>query len=178
VKRLTWEAHEAWFEFYHALNEILRPTNPGYSDWSGIYSARPGYILQCDFCYMIGPQMFDEFVKPELAAAARRLDRSFYHLDGPGQLPHLDSVLDIAELDAVQWVPGAGQKSCAEWPDVYRKIAAAGKLMQLLGDFETLDTLAAAVGASRGMHVSGLAAWARGKSDVEIRRKLADYGVE
>jgi hypothetical protein len=37
------------------------------------------------------------------------LPRTFYHLDGIGQLHHLDLVLSIAELDGVQWVPGDGK---------------------------------------------------------------------
>ncbi len=48
-------------------NNVLQPHNPGYSDWAGIYSDLPSYVPQCDFSYMIGPDMFDTFVKPELA---------------------------------------------------------------------------------------------------------------
>jgi 5-methyltetrahydrofolate--homocysteine methyltransferase len=69
-------------------------------------------MLSSDFSYLIGPAMFDEFVKPGLADSCRRLPHSFYHLDGPGQLAHLDSLLAIAELDGIQWVPGAGQPEC------------------------------------------------------------------
>ena len=178
VKRLTWEAYEVWFRYYDALNEVLQPINPGYSDWSGIYSTTPGYILQCDFCYMIGPEMFEEFVKPELSACCRRLGCSFYHLDGPGQIPHLNSLLAIDELDGVQWVPGAGSKRCGEWPELYREIAAAGKLMQVFGDFDDFDALASVIGDVNRMHVKQLSPWARGRTDAEIRRRLSAYGGE
>ncbi|MCY3023022.1 MAG: hypothetical protein NTW87_28940, partial [Planctomycetota bacterium] len=67
IKRLVWEAHESWWRSYTELNRALQPVNPGYTAWTPIYSAEPYYMLQCDFCYMIGPKMFDEFVKPELA---------------------------------------------------------------------------------------------------------------
>jgi hypothetical protein len=30
------------------------------------------------------------------------------NLDGPGTLPHLEDILGISEIDAIQWVPGAG----------------------------------------------------------------------
>ncbi|MCA9917740.1 MAG: hypothetical protein KC445_07305 [Anaerolineales bacterium] len=99
VKRLTWEAHEAWHQAYAGLNEVLQPLNPGYSDWSGIYSDVPSYMLQSDFCYMISPAMFEEFVKPELSATCQRLPRCFYHLDGVGQIRHLPSLLEIEALD-------------------------------------------------------------------------------
>lgn len=138
VKRLLWEAHELWHRYYGELNEILQPTNPGYTAWAGIYSEEPTYMLQCDFCYMISPEMFDEFVRPELAASCKRLTNSFYHLDGPGQLPHLDSLLTIEELNGVQWVHGAGEPEKKDWLDVYEKILHAGKLAQIYG----LDNIA------------------------------------
>ena len=119
VKRLTWEIYELWHRFYTELAVSVKPSNPGYSDWSHIYSVVPFYTLQSDFAYMISPDMFDEFIKPELEASCRRLPHSMYHLDGIGQLPHLDSLLTIKELDAVQWVPGDGKPKQGEWPHVY-----------------------------------------------------------
>jgi hypothetical protein len=41
-------------------------------------------------------------------------------------------VLSIPELDGVQWIPGDGKPTCAHWPEVYRKIAAAGKKIQII----------------------------------------------
>ena len=41
----------------------------------------------------------------------------------------------------VQWVPGAGNPGCTDWPEVYRKIHAAGKRIQIIdGRFDALDT--------------------------------------
>lgn len=138
VKKKTWEAHEMWWKYYDELNAITHPGCAGYTAWAAIFSETPMYMLQCDFCYMIGPDMFDEFVKPELAASCRKLSNAFYHLDGPGQLPHLDSLLTIEELRGVQWVPGAGVPGWEAWPEVYRKIRDAGKLIQIYGDLKTL----------------------------------------
>ncbi len=151
VTRLTWEVHEFWWCYFDELNAILQPVNPGYSAWSGFYSQDPHYMLQCDFSYMIGPDMFEEFVRPELAASCRRITNSFYHLDGTGQLPHLDSLLSIPELKGIQWVPGAGNPDLKHWPQVYRKIRNGGKLAQLFGEPDTLDVLAEQLGSVQGM---------------------------
>jgi 5-methyltetrahydrofolate--homocysteine methyltransferase len=140
VKRLTWEAHELWWRYFGELNAILRPTNPGYTAWSPIFSETPYYMLQCDFCYMLGPEMFDEFVKPELAASCRSLSNPFYHLDGPGQLPHLDSLLAIPELKGIQWIPGSGAKEQYEWPEVYRRVRKCGKLIQVFAYSDRADS--------------------------------------
>jgi 5-methyltetrahydrofolate--homocysteine methyltransferase len=178
VKQRTWELHEYWFDFFETLNAVLHPVNPGYTCWAPIFSQTSYYMLQCDFCYMIGPHHFDEFVKPELAAACRRLDHPFYHLDGPGQLPHLDSLLEIEELAGVQWVPGAGARGTTKWPEVYRKIRGAGKLIQLLPDGDpvrTLDIVADQLGSADGIVIIGSVP---PEQEQQAREALARYGAE
>ena len=176
VKAQTWKAHELWWRCFNEINAVLQPVNPGYTCWTPIFSAEPYYMLQCDFCYMIGPAMFDEFVKPELAATCRRLTNAFYHLDGPGELPHLDSLLQIPELKGIQWIPGAGQKPNTEWPDVYRRIRRAGKLVQIFGagSLDALDVIADQVGSAAGIV---MIAWMDVKKEAEARRVLARYGA-
>lgn len=174
VKRLTWEAHEVWWQYFDALNAVLRPPNPGYTAWTPIFSEDPYYMLQCDFSYMIGPDMFDEFVKPELAASCRRMKNAFYHLDGPGELPHLDSLLSIPELKGIQWIPGAGQPDDAHWPEVYRKIRAAGKLIHLHGGIACLDTVADQLGSAEGIVVMDTLPLSR---QAEAEAVLKKYGA-
>ncbi|MDD2707210.1 MAG: hypothetical protein PHV34_04315 [Verrucomicrobiae bacterium] len=151
VKKLTWREHEMWWRYFDEIQSVLRPVNPGYTAWTPIFSEAPYYILQCDFCYMIGPEMFDEFVKPELAASCKRLVNPFYHLDGVGELPHLDSLLSIKELKGIQWVPGEGKPGAPHWIDVYRKIRKAGKLIHVLGTMDEMDALAKQLGSAEGL---------------------------
>lgn len=159
VDRLVREGHEAWWQCFNALNRETH-LNPGYTAWCPIFSEQPYYILQCDFCYMIGPDQFERFVLPELAASCKKLVDPFYHLDGPGQLPHLDALLSIPELKGIQWVPGAGQPDCSQWPEVYRKIRAAGKLIQIYAcdkphGWGLLDILADQLGSAKGIIIIG-----------------------
>jgi 5-methyltetrahydrofolate--homocysteine methyltransferase len=175
VKRLTWQIHSAWMRSFNILDSLLHPVNPGYTAWSPIFSPRPYYMLQCDLCYMISPEMFDEFVKPEIAACCRRLAHPFYHLDGAGQLPHLDSLLSIPELKGVQWIPGAGAPGIRHWPEVFRKIRDAGKLIQVFGTFGDLEVIAGQLGSADGIV---LIDWETEESESEIREGLAKYGSE
>jgi len=152
VKRLTWEAHQAWWAYFEKFNELHQPLNPGYTCWAPIFSELPYYMLQCDFSYMISPHMFAEFVLPELIASANRLGNAFYHLDGPGELPHLDLLLQVDSIKGIQWVPGSGAPDVSHWQEVYRKIFQAGKLTQIFhvqydGGFDLLDILKEQVGS-------------------------------
>ena len=131
VLRLVSEIEQAWYVAYSDFAAVLAPQD-GYTDWSGLLSSVPSYILQCDFSYMISPGMFSEFVLPTLKRDTERLEHTIYHLDGVGQLPHLDTILSIEKLQAVQWVYGAGKPGSEHWIDVYRKITDSGKGIMLI----------------------------------------------
>lgn len=127
VKRCLWEIHEMWFAYYNKIIELLGSTQKGYSQWFGTYSEKPSYILQCDFSYMISPDMFREFVAEELAASAKRLTHPLYHLDGIGEINHLPQILDIDAIGGIQWVPGDGEPSLRNWDELLAQILASGK---------------------------------------------------
>lgn len=144
VKRLIGEIETAWYAAFDDFAEVLKPQN-GFTNWSGIASRKPGYIVQCDFCYMLSNAMFREFVLPTIRRDTGRLDRVIYHLDGVGQLQNLDDLLSIPGLAAIQWEPGAGKPTGMHWIDVYRRIEAAGRNAWLTAplwqNLEVLDTL-------------------------------------
>jgi hypothetical protein len=62
------------------------------------------------------------------------LERSLFHLDGPQALRLLDLLLDLPQLDAVQWVYGSGNGPASNWIDVYKRIQNAGKSIQLIAE--------------------------------------------
>jgi len=130
VERLVWELYEAWWQYYDHFWGILRGRSAGTMAWAPVWSPRRTYMFQSDFAYMISPEMFARLVLPELTQSCRRIEHGFYHLDGIGQLVHLDLLLAIDELRGVQWVPGAGKKNPCQWPEVFKKILAAGKRIQ------------------------------------------------
>ena len=176
VNRLVWELHELWYKFYNEFNEVLQPINPGYSDWSQLYSDKPMYVPQSDFSYMIGPEMFEEFVRPELVKTCNKLEHTIYHLDGIGELTHLKSILKIETLDAVQWVPGAGQNNQSMWPEVYQQIHRAGKNIQLWDGFDCLDIVAKQIGTYSGIHHTPLKFPI--EQEKQVRERLAQYGIK
>jgi hypothetical protein len=89
------------------------------------------YYVSCDFICMISPAAFQQTVLPAVEWECGKLDRSIFHLDGPGALRHLDALLALPRLDAVQWTYGAGQGPASKWIEVYKRIQAAGKSMEV-----------------------------------------------
>lgn len=136
VDRLVREISDLWLRFYQEICEIIKDQQ-GFTDWSGIYSPKPSYMLQSDFSYMISPEMFQRFVGPELSRTSRSLFHPFYHLDGIGQLKHLDTLLDIESIHGIQWVPGDGDPVLQDWSEVYKKIDSRGKKIQAYYDFDS-----------------------------------------
>ena len=126
---------DLWQRYYDELDVLLQRYQKGRDAWMHIYSDRPWYPIQCDLAYMLSPRMFEEFVLPIVEGHCRRLERTVYHLDGVGQLPHLEMFLEIEELDGIQWVPGAGKPTCGDpcWFQYYRRIQEKGKLLVLGG---------------------------------------------
>ena len=131
VARLTARITRLWLRYYDELYQIVQPAGRGTTPWAAIWSPGRCYMLQSDFSYMISPAMFERFVLPDLAACCDALDHAFYHLDGKGQLPHLDMLLSLEGLHGIQWIPGEGAPSHTEWLPLLKRIRDAGKLCQV-----------------------------------------------
>ena len=104
------------------------------TSWTPCLHDGPSYPVSCDFICMISPVMFQATILPALYGEIKYLDHSIYHLDGPDALKHLDALLALPELDGIQWVFGAGNGPARRWIDVYKKVQAAGKCVQVLAD--------------------------------------------
>jgi hypothetical protein len=136
VHRFLDRVTDLYFEYHDRLYEIIKDEDGG-SCFSVFQTWAPGRMakVQCDFSAMISPEMYEEFVVPYLARQCARLDYSVFHLDGACCLQHLDLLLSIKELNAVQWTPGAGQPMACDpcYTPLYRKIRAAGKSCMIRG---------------------------------------------
>ncbi|MCK4590871.1 MAG: hypothetical protein KAT86_03885, partial [Candidatus Latescibacteria bacterium] len=133
-----------WHRYYHELDQVISLYQNGRDAWMHIYSELRWYPIQCDLAYMLSPEMFEKFVVPVIEGHCKMLERTIYHLDGEGQLAHLKYLLEIPELDGIQWVPGAGSPTCGDpcWFPYYRRIQEKGKLLVLGGVLpEQLDEL-------------------------------------
>jgi hypothetical protein len=142
-----------YFAVYDRFYEKLRRFNQPITSWTPLVFAGKYYIPSNDFSIMVSKKMFDEVFLPGIQRECQFLDRSIYHLDGPGALRHLDSLLAIPELHAIQFVQGAGNEDFTRWVAVYQKIQAAGKAIQVNCTFDEIPEIIEAL-QPRGLFLS------------------------
>jgi len=146
VNRMSRAIRSLWMRYYDELYTIIEKTQRGTTNWAAVWSPERTYMHQCDFSYMISPKMFERFVLPDLAACFERINHNFYHLDGKGQIPHLDMLLSMESLAGIQWIPGAGQPEAAQWLSLLKRIQDAGKLCQVFVNAKGAQTIVQELG--------------------------------
>ncbi len=175
VLRCVKELQELWLKYFRIFNDIMAPEARGYSQWYNLYGEQPGYILQSDFSYMISPDMFDKFVGPELASTSKHICNAVYHMDGIGEIPHLDSLLKIDSIKGIQWVPGDGEPSSRNWDELLDRILVSGK--KLISWNQNPDGSAVSIAKNPGQLYFPDRYFS--SNDTDAVKKYADmYGIE
>jgi hypothetical protein len=118
----------AWIETHKYFLNILNEKIPGDASWL-LWAPGKTYACQCDFSTMISPKLFEKFVVYELEKLKNYLEYIAWHLDGPDEIKHLDILLSLPYIKAIQVVPGAGKPPCSSplWLPVIEKILKKGK---------------------------------------------------
>ena len=135
------QINDIYFQVFDELYDIIREGDEMafcyFSSWA------PGKMskLQSDISTMISVDDYRRFVQPFIREQCQKIDYTLYHLDGVGAMHHLDALLEIEELNAIQWTPGVGepQGGSPKWYDLYNKILARGK--SIMACWVTLDEL-------------------------------------
>ncbi len=96
--------------------------------WMNLPSYESFNVLACDFAVNISPRHFEAFCLPILRCEAALFRHNVFHMDGPGVARHLDSILTLPNLVAVQWAQGSNANApILQWVPLIRKIQQAGK---------------------------------------------------
>lgn len=120
------EVQDAWYKAYERTSQKAHEAG-GYMTWPMVFSDLPAVDLQSDFSCLISEDHFQEYLLPFIAEQTERIPRTLYHLDGPDAVRHMDAILDLPELNALQWIHGAGQGPMVKWMDLLKRAQAKGK---------------------------------------------------
>ncbi len=111
VDRAMLRVRKAFAPILETVANAGRMDKWGYTGWLPFYSETPYATLQCDFACMVGPEHFRRWILPALEEESSYLDHSVYHYDGPDALVHLDDVLSIPGIRAIQSGPRHGESA-------------------------------------------------------------------
>ena len=126
------EKHARVMEHFFALTRAVCRYWYGIAGWAHFWAPEPFLVAQSDVSCMLSPDMFAEFVLPELDLLGKRFGRLWYHLDGPAARRHLPTLLSRDYLRVIQFTPGEGQSpNGPAWLDIYKEIQAAGRIVWL-----------------------------------------------
>ena len=138
LKKVTQDFFRLYDYYYDKLTNASQPC----TGWPGVVSTYKWHVPSNDFSYMISPKDFNGIFLEGLREENRYMEANIHHLDGPGCLRHLDSLLGINELNMIQWVFGAGRGRASDYIELYKKVQAAGKGLQFQDvEVDELDIL-------------------------------------
>ncbi len=96
--------------------------------WMNIPSYETMHIPSCDLGAMLSRDHFDEFSLPYVRREAALFAHNIFHVDGKGVARHLDALLQVENIHAIQWVQGVGEdRPILQWVPLIRKVQQAGK---------------------------------------------------
>lgn len=128
VKQMLEIATQDFQHIFDHFHHLLKKKNQPSINWMEIPTYGKFHVPSCDFAALISEEDFIEFNLPLLQEEVKKMDYNVFHLDGPGVARHIDPILAINEIDAIQWVQGAGNSNPIEqWKPLIRKIQSAGK---------------------------------------------------
>lgn len=138
VKKSLERLSQCYDPYYDLMYRLVKDPSGG-SSYTSFCIWGPGRVakIQCDISAMLSPEQFREFCLPYFRHQCSNLDQTMFHLDGPDALHHVDALMEIEQLDALQWTYGVGQLDGGDekWFPLYDKVFAAGKgLWTHIGD--------------------------------------------
>ena len=112
-------------QIFDHFDAILKAEKQLSSSWMGIPSYGKMHIPSCDFSSLISPSFFDEFCLPVLQREVKPMTHNIFHVDGKGVARHLDKILSVPEVHAIQWVQGVGDDlPILQWIPLIKQIQA------------------------------------------------------
>lgn len=125
---------------YNRFDSMLKAHRQLSVSWMGIPSFGRMHIPSCDFSSLISPAMFEEFCLPVLRREVKTMTHNIFHIDGRGVAKHLDMILSVPEVHALQWVQGVGSdQPIMQWVPFIKTMQARAPVIVDLSEHELDD---------------------------------------
>jgi len=120
-----------WSQIYDEYYDIIHAVSEGSTSWFPLWAPGKFYATECDFSYMISPQMYRDLFMPVIEEQLRFLDYSVYHVDGISAFVHVPAICELRRLQAIQILPGAGKPSPLHFMDTLKYVQSHGKNLHI-----------------------------------------------
>lgn len=169
VKHAIAEINKGWATTNEMFYQVSKELNGGGAHaWMHVLAPKRVAQMQCDMSVMFSKAMYEEFVLEELKQQIEWIDYPIYHFDGIEQERHLDYILSLQKLKAIQWTHVAGQPSASHYIPVLKRIQEADKGLIVMAPPEDVPLLLENLSA-KGLYIH------TETTDVESAKKLIKY---
>jgi len=177
VRQAVKQVSDSLIEVFEELWTLVDASVTGFegSMAGAIWSPGRGKEFSCDISCNISTKQFEELFLPAHIETMRTVDHRYYHLDGTVALHHLDLLLSVPEIQAIQWVPGAGREAILQWVPLIKRIQQAGKAVQVFCQPQEVAPLLNEVSARGLCIVTGCGSEAEAR---ELERQVAKLSRE
>ena len=118
----------------------------GNAGWMPFGPPVPYLGTQSDVSCMLSPDLFEQFVLPELELVGREYGAACYHLDGSDALQHLPRLLSLPYIRVIQYVPRPTEPpNGMAHLKMYRQIQAAGRIVHVQVPKDQIEPLCRAL---------------------------------
>jgi hypothetical protein len=125
VRYLANLAIKDFVSIYDHFDAMLKQNGQLSVSWMGIPSFGRMHIPSCDFSALISQDFFNDFGLPILQQETKTMTHNIFHVDGGGVAKHLDAILSVPEIHALQWVQGVGDDyPIMQWVSVLKEMQA------------------------------------------------------
>lgn len=166
----------AWVKAHSFFYDIFQKKLSGDASWL-LWAPGKTYACQSDFSTMISPKMFEKFVVYELEKIKDYLEYIAWHLDGPDEIKHLDTLISLPYIKVIQITPGAGKPGCASslWlPQIKKIIEKKKQVILYCGNKEEFDILIKNFPSGRALVCCGTVDF-ENKSDREFFKYVENF---
>jgi hypothetical protein len=114
----------------------------GNTGWMPFWAPERFAATQSDISCMLSPEMFEQFIVPELDLAGEAFGKLWYHLDGQSAQHHLPRLLSLPYVRVIQFTPMASTPpNGPAYLDLYRRIQQAGRIVHVSVPVEHVEPL-------------------------------------
>jgi hypothetical protein len=122
VKRMGQRSISDFAGIYDHFDNLIRQSHGLSVNWMGLPTTSRTHIPTYEFAALISPEMFIQFGLPLIQEEVKGITHNIFLVDGKEIARHLDAVLSVPEIDALQWVQGMGKDApIMQWTPFLKK---------------------------------------------------------